>query len=95
MGTRANPYRYIYRSLNETQRAIYNTLAWIGPATDQEIQEILLEFGYEVSPSGARTRRKELVDLWLVEHRGYATVISPTGREIQQSVWGVANTVEV
>lgn len=49
------------------------------PMTDEEIFTALAQHGYVMSPSGARTRRKELVDLGLVEDTG-VTILTKSGR---------------
>lgn len=54
-------------NLRISQQAIYALLERYGPLTDEEIHRKLL---VPLSPSGARTRRKELVDLDLVRDSG-------------------------
>jgi hypothetical protein len=65
--------RQAVESLSGVQRvrvAIVDTLAAFGvPMTDEEIYENLTYF-VEVSPSGARTRRKELVQQGKVKDSG-------------------------
>jgi hypothetical protein len=56
--------------LRETQRIILNLLVEHGPATDEDIADWLFARGHRVSPSGARTRRAELVAKGLVYDTG-------------------------
>lgn len=51
-------------NIRESQQAIYGALMKWGPLTDFEI---LNRADFKISPSGCRTRRKELVDQGLVE----------------------------
>lgn len=57
--------------LREQQRVILRLLREIGPLTDERILVWLHRNDYMLSPSGARTRRKELVDLGFVEDSGF------------------------
>lgn len=52
------------------RRKILATIWRIGPATDEEILAALPSDGVHVSPSGARTRRSELVDDGIVFDTG-------------------------
>lgn len=57
--------------IRQSQRLILETLRAKGPLSDEEIYSALLAAGFfgnrPLSPSGARTRRKELVRLGYVE----------------------------
>jgi hypothetical protein len=59
------------KNVTETQRAVLAVLNQYGPACDQDIFLRLAEAGYRVSPSGARTRRKELSAAGQVEWAGW------------------------
>ena len=65
--------RSVFR-IRQSQTLILRVLRGRGPMTDEEIYATLLSNGFfgerELSPSGARTRRKELVDLGLVIDAG-------------------------
>jgi len=56
------------KAMRESQRWVLAALA-AGPATDSTILERVLR-AHEISTSGARTRRKELVDAGLVRYTG-------------------------
>lgn len=53
--------------IRQSQAHVYETLSRYGPLIDDELIEALRARGIKMSPSGARTRRKELGDLGLVE----------------------------
>ena len=72
----------------ETQHAILAMLQQFGPATDQDIFLRLAEAGFRVAPSGARTRRKELQDMGLVEWSGVKRKLR-SGR--QSRVWALTD----
>lgn len=59
--------------IRESQRAVLDVLADEGPMTDEQIATALAFAGVGMSPSGARTRRKELVDAGLVRDSGRTT----------------------
>lgn len=63
--------------IRQTQQWILDLLAT--PMTDEQIALALERDGHSVSPSGARTRRAELVDLGLVVDSGQRTLLK-TGR---------------
>lgn len=52
--------------IRESQKRILDVLSAYGPCTDEQIAEVLSQWGIRISPSGARTRRSELVDVGLV-----------------------------
>jgi len=79
------------RGLRETQRMILSVLA-TGPATDEEIAERLALAGVHVSPSGARTRRSELVRRGLVVDTGERLL---TRSRRQTIVWGLAQGLSI
>lgn len=54
-------------NLRLSQRIVLDTLEHFGPMTDEEI---LCRLPVKMSPSGARTRRRELVDKGLVQDSG-------------------------
>lgn len=69
----------------ETQEAIVTILSLVGPLTDEGIYRRLLAKGLRVSPSGARTRRAELVrrgDVYDTRKR----LTMPSGR--RAILWG-------
>ena len=53
--------------LSNDRKAVLRVLKMKGPLCDQDIFLALTETGYNISPSGCRTRRAELVDLGLAE----------------------------
>lgn len=71
-------------SLNERRAAVLDVLQRYGPMTDQEIANAYE--GPDQSPSGLRTRRKELVDMGLVRPAGFTRKLS-TGRSA--NVWEI------
>jgi hypothetical protein len=71
-------------SLRESQRAVLSVLQENGPGTDSDIWDWLLAAGVLISPSGARTRRGELVEKGFVEWNGECKVL-PSGRS--SNVW--------
>jgi len=58
------------RNLRRSQIRIYTILLAYGPMTDEQIYAKMKERGWEISPSGCRTRRNELVEVGLVEAGG-------------------------
>lgn len=70
--------------LRESQRAVLAMLRRFGPMTDEGIAEALAGTQYVISPSGARTRRSELVAAGYVRDSG-KRVRLPSGR--QSIVW--------
>ena len=56
--------------VRESQAAVLSVLRGRGPMTDEQIALALDRAGVVMSPSGARTRRKELVDQGLVVDTG-------------------------
>ncbi len=72
--------------LRTSQKIILDALEHFGEMTDEEIYEFMVGF-HQISPSGARTRRKELVDLGLVRDSGLRG-LTPSGR--QSIKWEVA-----
>ena len=68
------------------RQTILKVLGTHGPADDYTIQKVARHsFGVYMTPSGARTRRSELVKDGFVQAVG--TAKSPTGRAV--TVWGV------
>lgn len=66
--------------LSEDRKAVLLVLRSRGPLCDQDIFLHLTETGYNISPSGCRTRRKELCDIGLVEWSGHRIKLR-TGRK--------------
>lgn len=62
--------------LRESQRVILTILRLNGPLTDEQIAERLDDFQHTISPSGARTRRAELVAAGYVRDSGKRTRMS-------------------
>jgi hypothetical protein len=56
--------------IRESQALVLGLLRADGPMTDETLVAVVEERELRLSPSGARTRRKELVDLGLVEDSG-------------------------
>ena len=56
--------------IRESQARILALLGSHGPMTDEAIFAALQAAGCQISPSGARTRRKELLDKGLVKDTG-------------------------
>jgi hypothetical protein len=54
-------------NLRESQAKVYSVLSEIEPAIDEEIYDAMMDRRIGISESGCRTRRKELVELGLVE----------------------------
>ena len=79
------------RGLRETQHMVLSVLA-AGPATDEEIAERLASMGAVVSPSGARTRRSELVRAGLVVDTGERLLTRSRRRTI---VWALARGLSI
>lgn len=75
-------------NIRESQAKIMKVLLRAGPMTDQEIYGFVQEF---MSESGARTRRKELVDYGLVRDSGRRATTA-SGRST--IVWEAATGVE-
>lgn len=67
------------KKVRTTQLRILAALRAMGPMTDEEIAAALAKHHWAVSPSGARTRRAELVDMGLVADSGQRRRLS-TGR---------------
>lgn len=65
--------------LRESQRVILAILRERGPMTDERIAEWLDNVQHPISPSGARTRRAELVNAGYVRDSGKRDRL-PTGR---------------
>ena len=70
-------------SLRVSQQAIYSLIERYGPMTDEEIQRKLV---MPMSPSGARTRRKELVAKNLVRDSGLKGITSSGRKTIKWEV---------
>lgn len=70
--------------LRESQRAVLGALKLAGPSTDERIYRCLHESEYDITPSGARTRRSELVAMGLVRDSGRKDVLRSGRRAI---VW--------
>jgi len=58
-------------TIRESQTTVLMSLIHYGPMTDTRLVEVTPG----LSPSGVRTRRKELVDMGLVENTGEVTVL--------------------
>jgi hypothetical protein len=71
------------RNIRETQQKILSALRQSGPMTDEQIFDVLTD-KQKLSPSGARTRRCELVRLNLVEDSGERLLTKSNRRTI---VW--------
>ena len=79
------------RNVTDLHRAILNTLR-SGPMTDEQIYAWLYDFyDGKVSTSGARTRRKELVDMGRVEWTGE---LARTKSNRRTKVWRLASDAE-
>lgn len=74
-------------SLRESQRHVLNALHAIGSGTDDDIYNAMRRRNVVLSPSGARTRRAELVAMGLVRDSGDKARLS-SGR--WAIVWEVA-----
>lgn len=72
--------------VRESQRDVLKVLREFGPLTDMGISRWSHKFGIRQSPSGLRTRRKELVNKGLVEWTGRWERL-PSGRRAR--VWRV------
>ena len=68
--------------LRESQKTVYRRLFRHGPMTDTDLVRVVAG----LSPSGIRTRRRELVDLGLVVDTGDRVTL-PSGRK--SIVWAV------
>lgn len=76
--------------VRESQELVLHVLMVWGPMTDEQLVERLTNRSIRdgrMSPSGARTRRSELVDLGLVVDTGQRTVLASGRRAI---VWRAA-----
>ena len=67
------------QGIRENQARIWSILMRSGSMTDQRIYREFTFNEYSISTSGCRTRRKELVDLGLVENSGKQALL-PSGR---------------
>ena len=70
--------------IRESQQAVLDVLRNDGPMTDDQIGTALAFYGVPMSPSGARTRRRELCDLYLVRDSG-RTALTRSNR--QTIIW--------
>jgi hypothetical protein len=75
--------------LTEDQKAVLLSLKANGPSCDQDIFLNLTENSYRISPSGARTRRKELCRLGNVEFSGHFAKLR-SGR--RSRIWKVTES---
>lgn len=53
-----------------SQMLVLAALQRIGEATDEQLHEAITLFGNVISPSGSRTRRKELTDAGYIKNSG-------------------------
>lgn len=75
--------------MTESQRNILRIIADHGPVSDWDIEHLAKAYRYNPTPSGVRTRRKELVDAGLVVVAGER---QPTGRGNRTArTWQVAS----
>ena len=63
------------QGIRASQRMILGALVRHGPGTDEDIYRWLKDEGHNISLSGARTRRSELVRLGIVEDSGEKTAL--------------------
>lgn len=63
-----------------SQMLVLSVLKKIGEGTDEQIYEAITLFGNAISPSGSRTRRKELVAAGLIKDSGRVGV-TKSGRK--------------
>jgi len=75
------------RTIRKTQQEVLDILARRGPSTDEEIAESAFRRDSQQSPSGLRTRRRELVDVGLVVDTGTRR---PTKAGRMSIVWRLA-----
>ena len=74
------------RRIRETQQQVLDLLRRHGPLTDEQLGAYANLAGMKQSPSGLRTRRRELVDMKLVEDTGQKRLTQAGRRTI---VWGL------
>lgn len=68
-------------TLNLSQATVLNILREHGPMTDDRLVLVYPAFSsHRQTPSGIRTRRRELADLGFVEDSGYNSKTLATGR---------------
>ena len=73
-------------SICESQARIWEVLINAGPMTDKEILEAVCNNGFMISPSGCRTRRKELCELGLIFKSALRNV-AVGNKNSTQTVW--------
>ena len=80
------------RDIRESQRVILDWLQRRGPMTDGELLFFVSNMMVnKMSPSGCRTRRKELVDMKFVRDSGRRQ-LTPSGR--RTIVWEAVNNAQ-
>lgn len=72
--------------VQESQKQVHRLLRMFGPMTDERLVLMARTTGWNVSPSGLRTRRHELVAAGLVEDTGRRDTLASGRRAI---VWAV------
>lgn len=70
-----------------SQMLVLEVLTKIGEGTDEQIYEAATLFGQTISPSGSRTRRKELTDAGYIKNSGRLGVTKAGRKTI---IWEVA-----
>lgn len=69
--------------MNWAQRAVWNCFVANGAMTDDTLVKLMYPYTATQTPSGIRSRRKELVDQGRIEEKG----LKPNGRK--RRIWGV------
>lgn len=72
--------------IRESQARVWEALTNAGPMTDTEILEAVCNNGFAISPSGCRTRRKELCELGLIASSTTREVLTGNKNSIH-TVW--------
>lgn len=74
--------------LTGKQQIVLEILRGGGPMCDEQIYDALWDAGYRMSPSGARTRRAELVNRGLVRFSGKHCILKSKRRS---RIWSSVN----